>query len=110
MPHLYLWTSVILGALAQIFLKKGFSKPPSGVDPKSNRILWIGLWLGSFVVASALWLAALSQMKVSYAFPILGAGYPIVTLLSVFILREKISPAHWAAIAVITAGVALIVR
>lgn len=109
MPHLYLWTSVILGALAQIFLKMGVNKNTSGA-PRVKRAVWIGLWLGSFVIASALWLAALSQMKVSYAFPILGAGYPIVTLLSVFILRERISPAHWAAIAVITAGVVLIVR
>lgn len=109
MPHLYLWTSVILGALAQIFLKLGVNKQTEPA-PKIKRQVWVGLWLVSFAVASALWLAALSQMKVSYAFPILGAGYPMVTILSVFILRERISPAHWGAIAVITAGVALIVR
>lgn len=109
MSELYLWTSVILGAFAQIFLKMGVSKE-GGSSQKLKRQIWVGLWLVSFAVASALWLAALSQMKVSYAFPILGAGYPIVTVLSVFILRERISPAHWGAIAVITAGVVLIVR
>jgi drug/metabolite transporter (DMT)-like permease len=44
----------------------------------------------------------------SYAFPMLGLGYLLVAVLSIFLLQEHVSFRRWAAIVVITLGVAII--
>jgi drug/metabolite transporter (DMT)-like permease len=105
-PSAALWTSIVLGSCAQIFLKKGVR----GKQASYFALLrsgWVWLWGISFFAATALWLVALSRIQLSYAFPLLSSGYVIVAVLSMVFLKEHISRARWAAILVISLGVAI---
>jgi len=112
-----LWVSIVLGGVAQILLKRGINGMGAVGSVRSPR-WWIGLlgsgwiwaWAFSFTVATALWLLAISQLNISYAYPLLSASYVFVAVLSRLFLGEKIPWQRWTAIAVISLGVILIVR
>jgi drug/metabolite transporter (DMT)-like permease len=108
-PLTALWVSILLGACAQVFLRRGVAGH-NGSYILLLRSGWVWAWGLCFVVATALWMIAISAMRVSYAFPLLSSGYLVVAVLSIFFLKERIPVARWAAIAVITFGVALIFR
>lgn len=115
-PTVALWTSIVLGACAQVFLKRGVSPqngPKPGPPPSGFSLLfsgWVLAWAACFVVATGLWLVSLSRMEISYAFPLLSLGYPIVAILSMMFLKERVTTARWIAILIITIGVAIIAR
>ncbi|HLJ90386.1 MAG TPA: hypothetical protein VKZ53_26495 [Candidatus Angelobacter sp.] len=109
-----LWVSILLGACAQVFLKKGVSPRGAVEGPVSYLSLlrsgWVWAWAVCFFFATGLWLVAISSIQLSYAFPLLSVGYPIVGVLSILMLKERVPATRWIAIAVITLGVALIFR
>jgi drug/metabolite transporter (DMT)-like permease len=61
-----------------------------------------------FVAATVLWLAALRRSDISYAYPVLGAGYALTTLLARWLLHEKVSAMRWIAVLIISAGVVMV--
>ncbi len=110
-PTSALWLSIVLGACAQIFLRKGVSGKNAATGGGYLLLLrsgWVWAWAFSFAVATGLWLIALSQIQVSYAFPLLSLGYPVVAVLSMLFLGERVTLPRWVAILVITIGVAII--
>ena len=57
------------------------------------------------------WLAVLSRMNLSYAAPMMTATYFMLLLLtSALVLREVVTPAHWAGTLLIISGMFLIAR
>lgn len=116
-PLAVLWTSIVLGACGQVMLKHGVSGKSATTSARSVS-WWLALlqsgWLWAygfcFVGALGLWLIALSHMDVSYAFPLLSAGYVLVALLSKLFLKERVGWRRWIAIAVTSLGVMLIAR
>jgi len=111
---LALWISIFLNGLAQVLLKKGVghTQARTGVSAKWWLSLltngWIWAWGLSFVVATALWILALSKLDISYAFPLLSTSFILVAILSRLLLGEYISRTRWIAIFVICLGVILI--
>ena len=110
-----LWISILLSSVAQLMLRKGLaqlSRSGKGIfGGPWIRIFgspWIWGWGFSFVFAMALWLYALSAVRVSYAVPLLSISYVLVAMLSAIVLGEKVTWARWIAIAVITCGVVLV--
>jgi len=73
-----------------------------------HRRFWIGVWALCFALATVLWLLALRRADISYAYPMLGAGYALVALLAKFVLREDVSAMRWIAVLVITVGVVMV--
>ncbi len=58
-----------------------------------------------------IWLAVLSRMNLSYAAPLMTATYFMLLLLtSALVLREVVTPAHWAGTLLIISGMFLIAR
>lgn len=108
-PLAALWMSILLGACAQVFLRRGVAGH-QGSYFQLLRSGWVWAWGLCFVLATALWMMAISAMQVSYAFPLLSIGYVIVAVLSIVFLKERIPASRWAAIAVIALGVAMIFR
>lgn len=112
-PAAALWISIVLGSCAQVFLKKGTGTVNTGsASPRSYfallRSAWVWAWAVCFFFATGLWLIAISKIELSYAFPLLGSGYLLVAVLSIFFLKERVPLRRWMAIVVITIGVAII--
>lgn len=105
-PLIPLGGSVALNASAQVALR--YAKAGRGNRPAKLPRLWLGVWALSFCFATLLWLAAIRQTDISYAYPLLGAGYVLVTLLAKWCLSERISAWRWISILVITAGVVMV--
>lgn len=111
-----IWISVLLSALAQIFLKQGLTrlqaeKRNPGVVSLAFGVVkqgFIWLWGVCFVVAMGLWLAGLQKLDLSYAYPLVSIGYVLVTLLSAVFFKERVDGNRWLAVAVICVGVMLI--
>jgi drug/metabolite transporter (DMT)-like permease len=105
-PLIPLSGGVVLNAVAQISLRYGAAD--CGKRVIISRRFWISLWAICFALATLLWLIALRTTAISYAYPLLGAGYILVTLLAKWLLDEKISALHWLSILVISAGVLMV--
>lgn len=71
----------------------------------SNPWLWIGIifYLANFF----LWMALLSRVDLSVAFPMSSFTYIIVPILAIVFLREKVHLIRWAGILFIIIGVSL---
>lgn len=117
-PKTMVWLSVLLSAVAQVFLKHGLNRVTlrnRGQRPQPAALLvgvlsegWVWLWGCSFVIATALWLLGVQRLDLSYAFPLLSIGYILVNLLSVWFFRERVDGMRWVAVAIISVGVILI--
>jgi multidrug transporter EmrE-like cation transporter len=68
------------------------------------------VWLGVFLLAInfSMLLALLSKADVSLIVPTSAASYLLLTLLAKVVLREDVSPQRWLGVALISAGVALV--
>ena len=60
--------------------------------------------------ASIFWLAVISRVPLSYAYPLLAFGYVVTALLSRIVFNETISLTRWSGIVVICIGVVLVSR
>lgn len=71
----------------------------------SSPWLWIGviLYLANFF----LWIALLSRVDLSIAFPMSSLTYIIVPVLAIVFLQEKVHAVRWAGIFFIIIGVSL---
>jgi drug/metabolite transporter (DMT)-like permease len=107
-PMVPLMGSVALGAVAQISLRHGMASPKKHVASGLPVSPWVTLWGICFAAATVLWLAALRHADISYAYPMLGAGYILVTVLARWLLREQVSRKRWIAVLIITLGVVMV--
>jgi drug/metabolite transporter (DMT)-like permease len=113
-PKLMIWISVILSAVAQVFLKQGLSKLQS-VRSSNASILdlaggvvcqgFIWLWGICFIAATGLWLVGLRNLELSYAYPLVSFGYVLVNILSAIFFNEHVDRQRWLSVAVICAGI-----
>jgi multidrug transporter EmrE-like cation transporter len=114
---LLVFVSVSLNALAQVALRRAMT---GGVLPPlrdgmallfalaGNAWLWAGMLC--YAASIGLWLAVLSRMEVSAAYPMLSIGYVIAAVLGVTFLGETVGLARAGGIALICAGVIVIGR
>ncbi len=112
--------SVVLAAVAQIMLKQGMIQvtaksgvftPTSVVSLRAAAVtplVWIGLV--TFGLSALVWLAVLSRVSLSFAYPFASLTYVIILLYGKFIADEPVSPTRWAGVALIVAGIVLVSR
>ena len=96
---------VVLNSVAQIALRYGAS---GNAASRAGSRIWTSLWAICFALATLLWLIALRNTAISYAYPLLGAGYLLVTLLAKWLLHERVPTLRWISIVIITAGVVMV--
>jgi drug/metabolite transporter (DMT)-like permease len=114
-PKLMIWSSVVLSAVAQIFLKHGLTQARRNSRRGEAAAMLLGvatqpfvwLWAASFVLATGLWLVGLRRLDLSYAYPLISFGYVLVNLLSGYFFGERVDRNRWIAILVISFGVIL---
>ncbi len=110
---------VLCSSTGDIFLKSGMRTigpvqfAPTALGTSFIRTVTSGtIWLGIAFLLSAMtcYLMLLSWADYSYVMPASSFGYAVVALLGVLVLRESVTSARWAGVALICVGVALVAR
>jgi multidrug transporter EmrE-like cation transporter len=115
--------AIALSVSGELMLKMGMNRyastfgaldlSPATLIPTLIRVFTQPLVFLGFVFvfsASIFWLAVLSRVHLSFAYPILALGYVLTALCSWYLFNEAISPTRWAGIIVICVGVVLVSR
>ncbi|MBI2934954.1 MAG: EamA family transporter [Chloroflexi bacterium] len=111
---------VVMGAFGQIFMKMGMEKigPIGSISRLLQREFLLHIFttapvmlgLALYAVSAFLWLAALSSLNVSFAYPLLSLAYVLVAVISYFMLKEPITAIRWIGIIMTVVGSFLITR
>jgi multidrug transporter EmrE-like cation transporter len=99
---------VLLNAGAQLLLKAGTNAMPLG--PRLALEPHILGGLACYVVSVVVWVAALSKVPVSIAYPMLSIGYIVNAVAAWYLFGEALSPMKLAGIGVIVLGVFMVAR
>ena len=112
-------TGVVLNALAQTLLKLGTNRLGGMEFTLTNgpaiALKTLTMWpfllgFACYGVSLVVWIAALSRVPVTVAYPMLSIGYVLNALIARWWLGESLSTGGWAGILLICAGVWLIAR
>lgn len=110
--------SVTLAAVAQIMLKAGMVRvtevsgafsPTSVASLKAasgTPMVWLGLIV--FGLSALVWLAVLSRVPLSFAYPFASLTYVIILFYGKFVGDEPVSLARWGGVALIISGIILV--
>lgn len=110
-----LFVSTSFVVVGQLFLKKGMTKVGKVHLRLNNTLLptLVKMFTNPFVIlgvlffggSTLLWMIILSNLDLSYVYPIVSIGYVMVALTSKIFLKENISLTRWMSIAIICTGV-----
>jgi drug/metabolite transporter (DMT)-like permease len=113
----YILIAVLASATGQVLLKKGMASM-GALTLSTNQlvsILWrigtnpyvvIGLII--YVCGTVFWLAALSRVDLSYAYPFASLSYVLMLIASWLLFNENITPVRLLGTMVVGMGVLLI--
>ena len=108
---------VLLNCTAQLCIRKGMLLV--GETGMSNMITNLGvmvtnIWLWGAMICYALsillWMAVLSKVEVSFAYPFLSIGYVVAAVVGYYFFGESLSVIRIVGIVIICIGVYLISR
>ncbi len=110
--------STIAGVAGQTAIKLGVSKPgvaatATGLLAIVNLILHsplVVLGLCFYAIGALAWIAVLSRLDLSVAYPFLALNFVLVTLVARFFLGESVPPLRWLGILVIIGGILLVAK
>lgn len=100
--------SMLALSLGNIFMKKGMTRAGSWKKAILNPQVLFGVFLSTLYFFS--WLIILSWADVSFALPLNSIQYPLVTLLALGLLKEKINRYRWMGVGLITLGAYFMVQ
>lgn len=115
---LFLWVAVLASSLSNVLTRRGmlavgpledYRPGPLvryGVAAITNTHVLLGLVAGA--LNFMLWLIVLSWADVSWALPMNAVEYAVTAVLAIVWLKERVSPRRWAAIGLISIGVACV--
>ncbi len=118
--YLVLLGVVLFGSLGDVALSHGmrdFVLTQGSITPAQFPQLvravftpWVGIAIVLLLGFMTAYMTALSWADLTYVLPATSVGYIIMALLANFFLHEDISPARWAGIVLISAGVGFVTR
>lgn len=116
---IYILISVLFGAIGQIMLKKGMGSMgpitltmqglPSTLWRMGTNLYVVGGLL-LYVTGTVFWLAALSRVDLSYAYPFASLSYVIMLAASWLLFHEDITLLRLVGTLVVALGVIIISR
>ena len=98
------WRVVQLGALPADPIGKLRFVVGAVFDP------YIASGLAAAVLASLAWIAAMTRMELSFAYPFMALNFVLVLLLGSMLLGESVSLGRWAGVALIVLGTVVAAR
>jgi drug/metabolite transporter (DMT)-like permease len=117
---LLVMVAVVLGGAGHVILAKGMKPVGDLIEAPSGRLggmvarvlgsPWVILGIALQAVFFFMYLTLLSRAEVSQLLPLTALDYIVVALLAQWALGEVVTPARWAGIGLIVAGVCLVSR
>jgi len=108
--------AVVTAATGQVMLKHGMQIATSrAADSGSSLALraattpWVLLGLVVFGISAIAWLAALSKVPLSVAYPFNDVGYLVILLASILVLHERANVLTWVGSLMVVSGLVLVV-
>lgn len=108
--------AVATAAVGQVMLKHGMQVATSRAAATRGSLVisaatsgWVLLGLVVFAVSAVAWLAALSRVPLSLAYPFNALGYLGILGASIVVLHERASVATWAGSLLVVSGLVIVV-
>lgn len=115
--HLYLISTIVLSVYSQLIMKWRISghfaelKLPDGVLPKIGVMFtvlfdpFVFTGLVATFASGLCWMATMSKLEISYAYPFTSLGFVAVVLLSYMLFGESLNAWRIVGVLLIVAGV-----
>ncbi len=108
--------AVISAATGQVMLKHGMQIATARAASSGGSLVlsaitpyWVPLGLVVFGVSAIAWLAALSKLPLSVAYPFNALGYLVILTASIVILHERASILTWLGSLLVVSGLVIVV-
>ena len=116
MSYVYIFLTIILTVYGQIAIKWQILKVGTLPEPFSEKLTfmlhlllnpWIVSALAAAFLASFFWMAALTKLQLSHAYPFMGLSFILVLLGSGFFFHESITLYKVSGVMLIFIGMAI---
>jgi drug/metabolite transporter (DMT)-like permease len=108
--------AVVSAATGQVMLKHGMQIATARVNDSGGSLAlraattpWVLLGLVVFGVSAIAWLAALSRVPLSVAYPFNALGYLVILIASILLLHEKANALTWVGSFLVVSGLLIVV-
>jgi drug/metabolite transporter (DMT)-like permease len=108
--------SVIAASTGQLMLKHGMQLATARARGSGGSLAvtaattpWVLAGLAVFAISAVVWLAALSRVPLSLAYPFNALGYLVILTASILVLHERANLMTWAGTTLVVAGLVLVV-
>ena len=108
--------AVVTAAVGQVMLKHGMQVATSRAATNGGSLAaraatspWVLLGLVVFGISAIAWLATLSRVPLSVAYPFNALGYLGILTASIFILHERASVQTWVGTILVVSGLITVV-
>lgn len=116
-PLIYVIITIVGTVSGQLILKRGMlevGEIPSNLNDcisffiRTLTNLKVIFSLSLAFTAALSWMAAVSKLKLSYAYPLMASTFPLVLLFSFIFFKEEVTLIRWIGVFVIWFGVFLV--
>jgi drug/metabolite transporter (DMT)-like permease len=108
--------SVIAASSGQLILKHGMQLATARAHRSGGSLVvaaatspWVLLGLTVFAISAVVWLAALSRVPLSLAYPFNALGYLVILTASILVLHERANLWTWGGTALVVSGLIIVV-
>jgi drug/metabolite transporter (DMT)-like permease len=108
--------AVASAATGQVLLKHGMTVATRSAEESNGSLVvkaisspWVLLGLGVFAISAVAWLATLSKLPLSIAYPFNALGYLAILIASTVILHERTNIWTWVGTALVAGGLVIVV-
>jgi multidrug transporter EmrE-like cation transporter len=114
MSYFYIFLTIILTVYGQIVLKWQVNDAGAFPESSSDKIIFLiqllaNLWVisGFFAafLASLAWMAAMTKLELSHAYPFMSLNFVFVIILSSLLFHETITPLKLIGLGLIILGI-----
>ena len=119
MGYLYITGTVLFTVYGQLILKWRIAKYGALPEAFSEKLIflfklvfdpYIFSGFSAAFIASFFWMAAMTKLELSFAYPFMSAAFVLVFLLSVLLFQETVTPHKIIGLMLIVAGIVVTSR
>lgn len=113
MSYLYVFLTVVLTVYGQIAIKWQVLKAGALPEALPDKIVflfqlllnpWVISAFAAALLASVFWMAAMTKLQLSYAYPFMSLAFVLVMVASAFFFNEPMTPLKIAGVSLVILG------